>query len=127
MKRDIHPQYYPSAKVTCACGNSFTIGSTLPEIHVEICSQCHPFYTGKQKLVDTARRVEKFEERAAKKEKESSKRKGRKVKRAILKEKKAKDVELVKSKATSGVGFGKGKKEKKELKNKKVEEQKDKK
>ena len=67
MKKDIHPEYYPKAKVTCACGNSFVVGSTLPEIHVEICSVCHPFYTGKQKLVDTARRVEKFEERSAKK------------------------------------------------------------
>lgn len=63
MKKDIHPTYYPAAKVVCACGNSFTTGSTLPEIHVEICSNCHPFYTGKQKLVDTAGRVEKFQKR----------------------------------------------------------------
>ena len=69
MKKDIHPKYYPNAKVTCACGNSFEIGSTSPEIKVELCSQCHPFYTGKQKLVDTARRVEKFEARMAKKAK----------------------------------------------------------
>ena len=69
MKKDIHPKYYPNAKVTCACGNSFEIGSTSPEIKVELCSQCHPFYTGKQKLVDTARRVEKFEARVAKKAK----------------------------------------------------------
>lgn len=60
MKKDIHSKYYPEAKVTCACGNSFTTGSTMPEIKVELCSKCHPFYTGKQKLVDTARRVEKF-------------------------------------------------------------------
>lgn len=126
MKQNIHPQYYPSAKVICACGNSFTVGSTMPEIHVEICSMCHPFYTGKQKLVDTARRVEKFEERAAKKEKEASKRKGRKIKRAILKEKKAKDVELVKSKVIAGARPKPGKKQKKEHQNKKVEERKDK-
>ncbi len=69
MKKDIHPKYYPNAKVTCACGNSFEIGSTSPEIKVELCSQCHPFYTGKQKLVDTAKRVEKFEARVAKKAK----------------------------------------------------------
>ena len=63
MKTDIHPTYYSQAKVICACGNTFTTGSTLAEIHVEICSNCHPFYTGKQKLVDTAGRVEKFLER----------------------------------------------------------------
>ena len=67
MKKDIHPTYFPEAKVICACGNTFTVGSTVEEIHVELCSNCHPFYTGKQKLVDTARRVEKFQERAAKK------------------------------------------------------------
>ncbi|MFH2062770.1 MAG: 50S ribosomal protein L31 [bacterium] len=67
MKKGIHPTYYPEAKVVCACGNTFTVGATVKEIDVELCSECHPFYTGKQKLVDTARRVEKFEERAAKK------------------------------------------------------------
>ncbi|MEA3248988.1 MAG: 50S ribosomal protein L31 [Patescibacteria group bacterium] len=67
MKKETHPNYFPDAKVTCACGNTFTVGATVEEIHVELCSNCHPFYTGKQKLVDTARRVEKFEERAAKK------------------------------------------------------------
>ena len=61
MKKDIHPKYYKDAKVTCVCGNKFTTGSTKPEIRVELCSACHPFYTGKQKLVDTARRVEKFQ------------------------------------------------------------------
>ena len=66
MKKDTHPTYYPEAKVTCACGNSFTVGSTVKEINVELCSECHPFYTGKQKLVDTARRVEKFQDRAGK-------------------------------------------------------------
>ncbi len=66
MKKDIHPTYYPDATVKCACGNTFTVGSTVKEIDVELCSNCHPFYTGKQKLVDTARRVEKFQERAAK-------------------------------------------------------------
>ena len=66
MKKEVHPAYYPEAKVVCACGNNFVTGSTLPEIHVEICSNCHPFYTGKQKLVDSARRVEKFQERSTK-------------------------------------------------------------
>jgi len=67
MKKEIHPTYYPNARVTCACGNTFTVGATIKEINVELCSNCHPFFTGKQKLVDTARRVEKFEERSAKK------------------------------------------------------------
>ena len=67
MKKDIHPEFHKDCKVTCACGNSFTTGSTLKEIRIELCNQCHPFYTGKQKFVDTARRVEKFQERAGKK------------------------------------------------------------
>jgi large subunit ribosomal protein L31 len=82
MKKDIHPKYYTDCKVTCACGNTFTTGSTMPEIRVELCSQCHPFYTGKQKFVDTARRVEKFAERAGKKDAASAMRKGKKVKKA---------------------------------------------
>jgi len=60
MKKEIHPKYYKNAKIKCACGAEFTVGSTVPEIQVEICSNCHPFYTGKQKLVDTARRVDRF-------------------------------------------------------------------
>jgi len=67
MKKDIHPKYYPEAKATCACGNSFTVGSTKQELRVEICSACHPFYTGKEKLVDTAGRVERFKKLQAKK------------------------------------------------------------
>ena len=63
MKQNIHPTYYADAKVVCVCGNTFVTGSTKPELHVEICSNCHPFYTGKQKLVDTAGRVEKFQKR----------------------------------------------------------------
>ena len=58
MKKDTHPKYNENAKVTCACGNVFTIGSIKDEIRVELCNLCHPFYTGKQKFVDTARRVE---------------------------------------------------------------------
>lgn len=65
MKAEIHPTYYPEAKIICVCGHVVTAGSTVPEIHVEICSNCHPFYTGKQKLIDTARRVEKYQERQA--------------------------------------------------------------
>ena len=66
MKEGIHPQYYPKAKVTCACGEHFTVGATVPELHVEICSKCHPFYTGKQSLIDTTGRVERFRARTAK-------------------------------------------------------------
>ena len=63
MKKDIHPAYFPQAKITCACGNIMTIGSTKEHIEVEICSACHPFYTGKEKLLDAAGRVERFERR----------------------------------------------------------------
>lgn len=59
MKKGIHPEYY-QAKVTCACGETWTVGSTKKEINVEICSTCHPFFTGKQKILDTAGRVERF-------------------------------------------------------------------
>lgn len=82
MKSDIHPTYYPKAKVVCACGASFTTGSTKPELRVELCSACHPFFTGTQKLVDTSRRVEKFQERLAKKAATSAVRKGRASKTA---------------------------------------------
>ncbi len=65
MKKDIHPKYDNNAKVNCACGASFNVGSTMPEINVEICSQCHPFYTGNEKVLDTAGRVDRFKKRAA--------------------------------------------------------------
>ena len=65
MKTDIHPQYYIDAKVSCACGNKFTVGSTMKEIKVEICSACHPFFTGNEKVLDTAGRVERFKARSA--------------------------------------------------------------
>lgn len=74
MKSDLHPEWFPDAKVTCACGETFTTGSTLSAIRVEICSKCHPLYTGTQKFVDTLGQVERF----IKKEEES------KVKRAIV-------------------------------------------
>jgi large subunit ribosomal protein L31 len=67
MKTGLHPTYFPEAKVTCACGNHFTVGASRAEISVEICSKCHPFYTGEKKLVDVAGRVEKFKNRALKK------------------------------------------------------------
>lgn len=66
MKTGIHPAYYPKAKTTCACGKVFEIGATKEKMEVEICSNCHPFYTGKAKLVDIAGRVERFQARKAK-------------------------------------------------------------
>ncbi len=60
MKKNIHPQYYNNATITCSCGAVFKTGSTQEKLSVEICSQCHPFYTGKKKIVDTAGRVDRF-------------------------------------------------------------------
>ncbi len=68
MKTDIHPSY-SDAKVSCSCGNAFTTKSTKPELRVELCNECHPFYTGKQKLVDTGGRVERFERRYGRRKK----------------------------------------------------------
>ena len=62
MKADIHPRY-TLTKVTCSCGNTFETRSTVADLHVELCSECHPFYTGKQKLVDTGGRIDRFERR----------------------------------------------------------------
>jgi len=93
MKKDIHPKYNTEAKVTCVCGNEFTTGSTLNEIKTELCSACHPFYTGKQKLVDTARRVEKFNAKVGKKVVTVNK----KVKRATKSAKKTAETKTAKS------------------------------
>jgi large subunit ribosomal protein L31 len=65
MKTDVHPTYTDTV-VKCSCGNTFTTRSTVPELRAELCSECHPFYTGKQKLVDTGGRVERFQRRYAK-------------------------------------------------------------
>jgi len=65
MKKDTHPTYYPESPVTCACGNTFLVGSTKPKLEVEICFACHPFFTGKEKLVDTGGRIEKFRSKVA--------------------------------------------------------------
>ena len=69
MKKDIHPAYYPGAVIKCACGKTYKVGSAKEKIEVEICANCHPFYTGQEKLIDAAGRVEKFRakrEKAAK-------------------------------------------------------------
>lgn len=86
MKKDIHPSYQ-KAKVHCACGNSFEVNSTVPEIKVEICSQCHPFFTGKQKLIDTTGRVDKFKARV-----EAAKKADSKIKAKESKSKEKKEI-----------------------------------
>lgn len=63
MKKDIHPKYYPEAVVRCSCGNTFTVGATQEEIRTDVCSSCHPFFTGEQRIVDTAGQVERFMKR----------------------------------------------------------------
>jgi large subunit ribosomal protein L31 len=65
MKTETHPTYFPEAKVVCACGRTFSVGSTEEKLSVEICSNCHPFYTGNEKILDAAGRVEKFKARKA--------------------------------------------------------------
>jgi large subunit ribosomal protein L31 len=80
VKEKIHPKWFPEAKVHCACCSTFTTGSTMPEISVEICSACHPLFTGQQKFVDTAGRVDKFRQReeiAKKKQQEAAARKAK--------------------------------------------------
>ena len=89
MRTDIHPTYYKKAKVTCACGRTFEIGSTVEEMTVEICSACHPFYTGVEKIVDTAGRVEKFKARLAEAE-------SRQTRTATAKTTAGKQIEAVK-------------------------------
>ena len=73
MKEETHPQYFPDARVICACGSTFTTGSTRKEIKVELCSKCHPFMTGERRVMDTAGRVERFRRRYQAKEKVAEK------------------------------------------------------
>ena len=82
----IHPQYYNDAKVVCSCGNTFTVGSTTDSIQVEICSVCHPFWTGEQKFIDTEGRVDKFKKKQELGEK-SRKKRIKKIKEKIEREK----------------------------------------
>ncbi|MBI2483373.1 50S ribosomal protein L31 [Candidatus Uhrbacteria bacterium] len=81
MRTEIHPTYHPAAKVVCSCGTTFTTGSTVSEIHTELCSACHPFYTGQTKTVDSARRVDRFQRRTALQETVAAARTGRRVKK----------------------------------------------
>lgn len=63
MKEKIHPRYYDEAKVACSCGNTFTVGATQPTLKIEVCSRCHPFFTGEQRIIDTAGQIERFKKR----------------------------------------------------------------
>jgi large subunit ribosomal protein L31 len=100
MKKEIHPKYFPKAKIKCACGQVFEIGAGKENLEVEICSHCHPFYTGQEKLIDTAGRVEKFKQRIARASAAPKKTKGaRKVKAAPEKEKKTKPKKAAKKSA----------------------------
>ena len=94
MKSNIHPPYYPEARIRCACGKSYTIGATVPEFAVEVCANCHPFYTGKHSLVDFAGRVDRFRAKVA--AGETSARGGKKArqeKERIRREKRAQRIE----------------------------------
>ena len=77
MRKDIHPKYYPEAKVVCSCGNTFTTGSTKELIRTDVCSVCHPFFTGEQRIVDTAGQVERFMKRLEKREEFAAEEKAR--------------------------------------------------
>lgn len=74
MKAGIHPQYYPNARVICSCGATWITGSTVPELRTDVCSTCHPFYTGEQRIVDTAGQVERFMKRLKRRQSESARR-----------------------------------------------------
>lgn len=82
MKDGIHPQYHNDVEVSCACGNKFTTGSTVTEINTEICSNCHPFYTGKQKLLDTRGNVDRFKKRRELAEKVAAEKKEKKPRKS---------------------------------------------
>ena len=74
MKADIHPKYYPAALIICSCGNSWITGSTVPEIRTDVCSACHPYFTGEQRIVDTAGQVERFMKRLERRQSETARR-----------------------------------------------------
>jgi large subunit ribosomal protein L31 len=94
MKKGIHPQYYPQARVICTCGNTWTTGSTKPVLRIELCPKCHPFFTGEQRIVDTAGQVERFMRRLEKaqvqpRKKKEERRRKRLERRALLVEEEA--------------------------------------
>ncbi|HCP09014.1 MAG TPA: 50S ribosomal protein L31 [Candidatus Moranbacteria bacterium] len=94
MKKDIHPKYFTDAKITCSCGNIIKTGATVKEMKVEICSACHPFYTGKKKMMDTTGRVDRFKkmaEKAAEKKEATAKAKKAKAEKAKAEKKETKE------------------------------------
>lgn len=98
MKAEIHPKYHKDANIICACGNSVQVGSTLAEINVELCNKCHPFYTGKQNLIDAAGRIDKFKRLESLKSEDASGKKAKNAKRTAIK------AEKRTSKATVEIG-----------------------
>ncbi len=92
MKKDTHPAYYQKATITCACGATYTIGATKEQIAVEICKGCHPFYTGKEKIIDAAGRIEKFKARVSSKKTSPIKKKEKQEKRSAAQTLKAKTL-----------------------------------
>ena len=90
MKKNIHPQYYTDAKITCSCGATLTVGSTQKSMQIEVCSQCHPFYTGEKKTVDTTGRVDRFKKLTEKADEKKEARKSVKSKEEKRKARKAK-------------------------------------
>lgn len=108
MKKKIHPPYYPDAKISCACGNIMTVGSTVEKIHVEICSHCHPFYTGKEKLMDVAGRVDRFKKMKELQKQMAPTRKGKAMKKLKSAERKlAKERAKVKEEITANTAASK--------------------
>lgn len=95
MKKNIHPKYYPDAKIICACGNMIKTGSTVPEMKVEICSACHPLYTGKKKSLDTTGRVDRFKKLTAK---AAEKKVAKKAKKEKIRKPKAETKKVVSKK-----------------------------
>ncbi len=107
MKKGIHPQYYPQATVICTCGNTWTTGSTKPVLRIELCPNCHPFFTGEQKIVDTAGQVERFMRRLEKaqtqpRKKREERRRKRMERRALLVEEAAEASEAEASEDSAG-------------------------
>jgi len=90
MKKELHPEYHDAVTVTCSCGNNFETGSTETALSVEVCSACHPFYTGKSKLVDTAGRVDKFQQRLQ--DTEAKQASAKKAKKKDTKDKRDEDI-----------------------------------
>ena len=113
MKKDIHPKYYKDAKITCSCGAVLEVGSTQKEIEIEICSQCHPFYTGKKKVLDTTGRVDRFKKLAKKSVEKKAELKKSRAKKVKGEKVRVKKIKVKKAPATKSKKISKAKSEKK--------------